>query len=310
MARRVVVIVNPSAGQSDSTLPARITDVLRAPGLEVAVAVARHADDIAALTDAAVRDRCSTVVAAGGDGTVSGVASRIAATNVVLGVLPCGTLNHFAKDLNIPLELEGAAAVIAGGHAARVDVGEVNGRYFVNNSSLGLYPSVVLERRQQQLQGRGKWGALLIASLKVWRRYPRMLVVLKTDNGLELVRTPLVFIGNNAYSLSGFDIAARRSLNEGRLSVHVATNSRRVTLVWLFARAAAVGLDDASAGLELLMTSEVEIRSGARRLRVALDGEITMMPTPLRYRSRPGLLRVLVPADGAKPRAQDPERSA
>lgn len=276
-------------------LPARIADVLRARGLEVTVTVARNAAEIAALTDAAVGDHCSAVVAAGGDGTVNGVASRVVGTEIVLGVLPFGTLNHFARDLNIPLALEEAAAVIAEGHDTRVDVGEVNGRYFVNNSSLGLYPSVVLERRQQQLHGRGKWAALFIASLKVWRRYPRVAVVLKTDSGRSLVRTPLVFIGNNAYTLSGFDIAARRSLSEGQLSVHVATNSRRMTLVWLFARAAVVGLDSSAAGLDLLMTSEVEIRSGARRLRVALDGEIAMIETPLRYRSRPGALRVSVP---------------
>ena len=80
------------------------------------------------------------VVAAGGDGTINAVAAAIVDADKALGVLPFGTMNHFAKDLNIPLDFDGAIETIVAGHVTRVDVGDVNGRIFVNNSSLGLYP--------------------------------------------------------------------------------------------------------------------------------------------------------------------------
>src|SRR5476649_731552 len=108
------------------------------------------------------------VVAGGGDGTINAVASVLAGSSVALGVLPLGTLNHFAKDLNIPLDLDQAIATIARGTTAQVDVGDVNGRIFVNNSSLGLYPHIVRARDQQQRRlGRGKWTRLAGHS---WRR--------------------------------------------------------------------------------------------------------------------------------------------
>ena len=89
-------------------------------------------------------------MAAGGDGTINSVASAVVGSEKSLGVLPFGTMNHFAKDLHIPLDLEGAVNTIVAGHKTKVDVGEVNGRIFLNNSSLGLYPSIVRERQKQR----------------------------------------------------------------------------------------------------------------------------------------------------------------
>src|SRR5205085_3689399 len=113
----------------------------------------------------------------GGDGTQSAIASRLAGTQLVHGVLPLGTLNHFAKDLGIPLQLDEAVRTLAEGRVLEVDVGEVNGRVFINNSSLGLYPEIVRERELQQMRlGKSKWRALASASLHATEGRPAMAV--------------------------------------------------------------------------------------------------------------------------------------
>src|SRR5581483_6186931 len=119
------------------------------------------------------RDKPPVIVAAGGDGTLNAVASALVGTDIALGVLPMGTLNHFAKDLKIPLDVAHAARAIAEGHTKTVDVGVVNGRIFVNNSSLGLYPHIVRARElKQHRPGWGKWTALVWATWLVLRRSP------------------------------------------------------------------------------------------------------------------------------------------
>ena len=153
--------------------------------------------------------RPGVIVAGGGDGTVSTVAAALVDTDICLGVLPLGTLNHFAKDLGLPLDLEAAVRCIATGVTSRVDVGEVNGRVFVNNSSLGLYPDIVRDREQQQKRfGRGKWHALLRASIAALRRYPFLQVSLAVEGRERAYRTPFVFIGNNAYRMEGLTMAS------------------------------------------------------------------------------------------------------
>src|SRR6185369_7316778 len=175
LAKPVRVILNTASGSNVS--PAEwLQDMerkFRECGMNARIERADSGEQIMAAAALGVAQGARCVVAAGGDGTISAVASCLAGTGVPLGVLPLGTLNHFAKDLGIPLELDAAITTIAEGRARVVDVGEVNGRLFVNNSSLGLYPDIVLDReRQRQRLGRGKWRALLAACVHVGRRYP------------------------------------------------------------------------------------------------------------------------------------------
>ncbi len=238
------------------------------------------------------------VVAGGGDGTINAVASVMVDTKVAFGVLPLGTLNHFAKDLGIPLALEAAVRNVAEGRRASVDVGEVNERIFLNNSSLGLYPDMVRDREKQQSRlGRGKWLAALWASLAVLRRYPFLSVrVAVGDTALaQARRTPFVFIGNNAYTMEGFDIGARARLDAGTLSLYVAQHPGRLALL-RFAVLALCGRLAQERDFDVLLAEKMDITTHRKRLRVATDGEVTVMATPLRYRTRPGALTVIVPA--------------
>jgi diacylglycerol kinase family enzyme len=195
----ITCIVNGAAG-SNRARPAsdRLVGLFAQHGAQARLVVARDGDDIAALARRAVEENSRPIVAAGGDGTMNGVAAALLGTETALGVLPLGTLNHFARDLNIPMDLEAAVANVFAGRVVRVDVGEVNGRPFLNNSSLGLYPSIVREREDEQRKGHGKWVAFAEAVVFAIRHYSPLYVNLRTARQNQIAdRTPFIFVGNN-----------------------------------------------------------------------------------------------------------------
>jgi YegS/Rv2252/BmrU family lipid kinase len=296
-ARKIIALLNARSGAGhDDALPAQVRDLIGRGGAEVDVRPMAEGANVADMVAKAKAERPDILVAAGGDGTVSTVAGALVDSDVVLGVLPLGTLNHFAKDLGIPLDLDAAARTIVAGRIARVDVGEVNGRVFVNNSSLGLYPEIVRDReRQQRRLGRGKWPALAWATLAALRRHAFLSVTLRIDGVERVRRTPFVFIGNNQYQMEGFSIGARAgSLCDGLLSVYLTQRPGRLRLLALALRALFGRLRQAR-DFEALTATDFVIESRHRTLRVATDGEITEMTTPLRYRTRPACLQVAVP---------------
>jgi diacylglycerol kinase family enzyme len=292
----VPVIVNTAAGGDKpqewlATLQAKC----RERGLGAQVLQVDGGQQLLAAADDAVKQGARLVIAGGGDGTVSAVASRLVDTEAALGVLPLGTLNHFAKDLGIPLELDAAIDAIARGREVRVDVAEVNGHVFINNSSLGLYPDIVLDReRQRRRLGRGKWTALLSAAVHAARRYPVLSVRIGV-NGEQLDRrSAFVFIGNNQYNMEGFEIGERAHLSGGELSLYMTQRTGRFGLLRLALRALTGRLRQAR-DFDMLTATELVVRTPQRQLRVATDGEVRLLQVPLNYRIRPGALRVMVP---------------
>jgi diacylglycerol kinase family enzyme len=234
------------------------------------------------------------VVVGGGDGTVGSAAGLLAGTDVPLGVLPLGTLNHFAKDLGMPLEVERACAAIAAGRTRRVDVAEVNGRVFVNNSAVGLYPYMVIDReRRQDHSGLGKWPAMTLAFLRAVRHFPRRRLRVCVEGWTRPYRTPCLFVGNNAYDMSLLSMR-RQQLDGGQLWLFVAGHQDRLAFMWLAARIAVGGLER-EGNFETVSTPRAEILSRASRLHVSTDGEVQRLQPPLRYRSRPADLVVFAP---------------
>lgn len=296
-ANKIAVIINAGAGCGyASDWVEQLAASFSRAGLDAAITLAASGEDMIATATQAVEDGAPIIVAGGGDGTINAVASVVVGSGVRFGVLPLGTLNHFAKDLGIPLELEAAIANVASGTPVKVDVGEVNGRIFLNNSSLGLYPDIVRDREKQQRRlGRGKWLAFSWALVAALRRYPFLNVQLKLNDKVHARRTPFVFIGNNEYLMEGLNIGERERLNGGRLSLYVAQRPGRLGLLRLALRALFGRLSQAS-DFDVLTTTEMEIATRHRRLRVATDGEVTVMNTPLQYRLRAAALDVIVPA--------------
>ncbi len=293
---RIAVIVNDSAGAGhDDARAEGVRTQFASHGVHATVTLADGGQAVIAAARAALAGGAPVVVAGGGDGTINAVASVLAGTGVAFGVLPMGTLNHFAKDLGIPLALEEAVATVVHGARKRIDVGEVNGRIFINNSSLGLYPDIVRDReRQQRRLGRGKWLAACWATVGALKRYPFLTVRLRLDEAERVRSTPFVFIGNNEYTMEGFNIGERAAIDRGRLSLYVAQRPGRLGLMRLAWRALFGHLAQ-ERDFDVLSAASIEIETGRKRLRVATDGEVTVMLTPLRYRIRPAALSVIVP---------------
>ncbi|MEO7009675.1 MAG: diacylglycerol kinase family protein, partial [Caldimonas sp.] len=162
MNRSICVIVNAGSGAGhDPSLVERLRALFERAGAHAEIALARGGAELATCIETAIAQHPAVIVAGGGDGTISSVGAALVDSAIALGVLPLGTLNHFARDAGVSLDLERAVDAIVNGRPTPVDVGEVNGRIFLNNSSLGLYPDIVRDReRQQKRLGRGKWPAL------------------------------------------------------------------------------------------------------------------------------------------------------
>ena len=292
---KIEVIVNSNSGPGhEENIEQRLKQAFEAAAVTARITCARSGSEVVKLAQRAARSDADTIVAGGGDGTVSAIAAALVNTDKALGILPFGTMNHFGKDLGIPLDLNGAIETIVAGHQSRVDLGEVNGHTFINNSSLGLYPSMVRERERQQRLGRGKWPAFVWAALSVLRRYPFLNVRVGVE-GQELIsRTPFVFIGNNEYEMETLNVGSRACLDKGRLSLYMTNRTGRLGLIRLALRALFGGLRQEKDFLSLC-TKEIWIGTRHKRLRVALDGEVTVLKPPLHYRVRPKALRVLTP---------------
>jgi diacylglycerol kinase family enzyme len=238
----------------------------------------------------------AVIVAAGGDGTQSAIAAALVGTRTPMGVLPMGTLNHFAKDLGIPLELPDAARVIATGQPRAIDVASVNDRVFVNNSSIGLYPMVVRHRDQvQERLGHGKWYAMFLAIVAVFRRFPLVRVRVRVDGEDWHRTTPFVFVGNNQYEIESFNLGGRTSLEKGDLCVYFANRTGRLGMLRLALRAL-VGRLRQDSDFNALCATEVVIDTHRPRISVAFDGEVETLTPPLTYRIRPRALNVVLPA--------------
>lgn len=290
------VLVNAaSGGGHDEGIAARIEAQFRAAGAQADIRLA-GSGDLAELAGKMVAARPERLVAAGGDGTISAVASALAGSGVPLGVLPLGTLNHFARDLGIPDDPGAAVRVALDGRVRDVDVGEVNGRVFINNSSIGLYPAMVRRREKQRRRlGRSKWQAMLWAAHNVLRVHPFLHLRLDLGGSEHRRKTPFVFIGNNVYRMQGFDIGVRERLDAGVLSLYLAHRRGRLGLLLLALRAL-LGRLYAGNDFEAGTTTRLRIDSRRhKRLLVATDGEIQAMELPLEYRIRPRALKVVVP---------------
>jgi diacylglycerol kinase family enzyme len=299
---RFDVLVNGGAGSVDAAEEERevaaIAAAFAAAGARAEVRVVepeRMQDEVRACWEGP--DRPRAVVVAGGDGTVSCGAGAAAGTDIVLGALPLGTFNHFAKDIDLPAELGAAVAALVTGEVRAIDAAEVNGRVFVNNSVLGLYPDLVAVRdRIRHQRGWGKVRAVPVALITVLRRFPLHRLDLRGP-GYERrrVRTPLVFVGNGVFGNESGGAPRRGDLADGSLGVAVSRAKSRWGLVRSAFRALARGAD-ADDDIDTVALTELTVDLHVRHARVAVDGEICWMESPLRYRIRPKALHVLAPA--------------
>ncbi|MEO5718862.1 MAG: diacylglycerol kinase family protein [Chthoniobacterales bacterium] len=297
MANSIEVILNAGSGSHEAQDSREILEkVFRESGRSFGISVA-PGNEIGRLAKEKAKSGCEILVAGGGDGTICGVAEAAREHGQTLGVLPLGTFNYFAKNLGIPLDLEEAARVILEGEPVRASVLDLDGRLVLNNSSIGIHPAVLLQRRKLYRRwGRNQLNAYLSVVLTASQPPPRLRVRLATKEGEVVRETPLVMICSNAFQMEAFALAGTECLAEGKFALYVARMAGRATIFRLGLRALfrrlRPGID-----YEVICASDVTIETSRRRLRAAVDGELEVLQSPMRFRVAPRQLCVLVPPE-------------
>lgn len=293
---KVRVIVNRGGGSFSEDVAESLPGLFADRGVEADVRLVAPDGLGRAFEEAASAEGVDSVVAAGGDGTVSAAAAAMADSKRPLGVLPLGTLNHFARDAGLPADLREAVAAVAAGRPRAVDVAEVNGIVFVNNSAVGLYPLMVVQREEQQRTlGRSKRLAMLVASLRALSRFSRHRLAIRIAGTEAPIETPLLFVGNNRYETRLLTLGRREAIDRGELCLYAPLARSRLYFIGLALRGLFGRLDQVRDFVSLDGFEEVEVNSRRSILAVSTDGETRMIETPLRYRVRPGALQLLVP---------------
>jgi diacylglycerol kinase family enzyme len=292
----IEVIINAAGGSFvDGQTYSAVKAAFSRAGVDARVRLAHNGSEILSHAIEAAEAGAEVIVGGGGDGTLATVASVAASKGIAFGMLPLGTRNHFSRDLGIPQDIEGAVAVIARGHTHKIDLGEVNGRIFINNSSIGLYPRIVRRRVvQQERLGRGKWYAALLAAFRALRRSPFYYVRFSLGGRSFLRKVPFVFVGNNLYEMDLYNIGSRLNIDRGVLCVYFVHRGGRLGVLKLLFRTL-IGRLKQWRDFEEIETESITINTRKQKIMVALDGEVVIMETPLEYRSLPGALTVIVP---------------
>ena len=246
----------------------------------------------------AVREGFRIIVAAGGDGSVAGVAHALAGTEAALAVLPLGTFNYFARGLKMPEDPEAAARAILSGTPHRISVGTLNGRVFLNNVSIGLYPAI-LEEREATYARFGRYRILAhLASLRTILRFqhPHRMEIVQDDTR-HRIRTPMVFVARSAYQLDQFGLEGGEAISDDRFVVFLAHQQTRLAFLRLAWRLIRRRVDH---GRDVILSTPRSIAitvRGRRRMAVALDGEKLRMRLPLTIALADDVLRVILPPD-------------
>lgn len=284
----IPAFVNPAAGNVDE-----VDRVLRKAGCFDIRPV--PPDQVTQAVDAAIAEGATRVAAVGGDGTVSAAAAAVAGTEVELVVIPAGTFNHFARDHHVPTDLDDACTIAESGRIERVDVGWVNGRLFLNTSSVGVYANYL--RVRERLEPRfGYWVASAVAMVRTFVRVRPFNLRFESDVLHRPYETPLVFIGVGERELKLPKLGGRVERGRSGLHVMIVRGRRRARLVALAFAAAARGTGALSRTPHLDSFHVDRCTIEQRHSTVAVDGEVVNMNSPLNYEIGRGALKLVVPS--------------
>ncbi len=291
----MIVVLNRGAGQHRDDAQLQIAEFFRSHGITARLLVARHGGEIASFAQEALRSDSEVIIAAGGDGTIDAIASALAGTGKILGVLPLGTFNLFAKRFGIPLDLKAAVQTVVNGRVAEINIGEVNGRTFLSRSSVGLYP-LALRHREKMFRrfGRSRLIALLSGATALMRWGNIMTIRLTTNNGEQLLRSRFVFVCNNPEELDYFHLRGRECIDAHNLAIYLPKPLSPAGILRLGFRMLR-RMAEETHDFEMICVREAHLEIEPSVVPVSRDGEVEMMAVPLQYRLRVGALRVRVP---------------
>lgn len=304
----VFVVLNSGSGHGDKNqAEADIHRVLSEAGRPHQVLRVEKPRDLPRIAAAAVAHAQSSdgiVVAAGGDGTLNAVAQQVLPSGLRFGVVPQGTFNYFGRAHGIPADAEAATRALLEAVPQPAQVGLVNDRVFLVNASFGLYPKVLEERETYKQQfGRNRFVALWSSAMALLRDHRRWVVQIEHDGQTRVLRTSTLFIGNNPLQLDQVGIAEADAVRHGQLAAIALRPMSRMAMFGLLLRGAVGRLGEAE-NVETFpfqrMTVSLRLPRG-RRVKVAMDGEVTQLRLPLEFRVAPQRLRLLIPRQKSAP---------
>ena len=302
-AAPLIFIINAASGSSDGDAKrVVIEDALRAAGRQGDVRFVRPdalAQEARAAAATALATR-SAVVAVGGDGTINAVAQAAHAAGSAMGVVPLGTFNYVARTHGIPTEPAEAAQMLMHAVPVPVQVGTVNGHVFLVNASLGLYPALLEDRETYKARfGRSRWVAMGAACMTLLRGHRQLRLLIEEGGVVREVRTPTLFVGNNRLQLEqvGLDLSAHpaRVLDDGRIAAVMLKPIGTPTMAWLMLRGAMGSLGEADS-VDSFAFQRMVVQPRRRKIKVAFDGEIARMRTPIEFRVAAQPLFLLKPS--------------
>ncbi|MEL0169304.1 MAG: diacylglycerol kinase family protein [Pseudomonadaceae bacterium] len=297
------IVLNSRSGSQDSdAVRATIKRVMTEAGRHFTLFEAADGSDLDRMTTAALeaaRQHQGAVVAAGGDGTLNAVSNRVLGTGIAFGILPQGTFNYFGRSYGIPQDTELACRCLLDAVIEPVQVGLLNGKAFLVNASLGLYPTLLEDRETwKQRYGRGRLVAFWAALATLLRAHRQFKVQLETTGQLRHLRTQTIVVGNNALQLEHLGIHERGALQDNQLIAMTAKPMGTLALYALVLRGLLSRLGDAEQ-VSSFAFQRMRVRLGnrGRKVKVALDGEVSWMYSPLLFQVAEQRLPLLVPRD-------------
>ncbi len=297
----LTLIINTCAGHRglfQQSLPDQLAQVFEKHGFEVNTAIICNPDDIGPIVQKALaeyRTRQGMIVGAGGDGTLNSIAQRLLHSNVPLGIIPLGTFNYVARVLGIPLDPLAAADIAMKGVARWVHVGRVNQYIYLNNASLGLYPTLIEQRENDKHRfGRFKAVALVSGLAVLMKEHQTMKLQMQIDGHPEWIETPVVFFGNNQLQLQDMHLELANCAAQGKLAAVAVQGMTPLNTLKLIAKMQ-LGTFEQSPEVIRYCADTIIIKSASRHLKVAIDGEIVQMTTPLRFQVVREGIKIMVP---------------
>jgi diacylglycerol kinase family enzyme len=301
-ASPLLFIINAASGRNDpDTTRHTIEEALRAAGRTGELLSARPEElaHVATQAAAAATARCTAVIAVGGDGTINSVAQAAHAEGCVMGVLPQGTFNYFARTHGIPTDAAGAAEALLRSVPVPVQVGLINDRVFLVNASLGLYPEMLQDREAYKVRfGRSRLVAFGSALVTLLARHRHLRLSIELGASARNVTTPTLFVGNNRLQLERVGLQEAPALDEGCIAAVMLRPVGTLSMLALLFRGAVGTLGEASTVESFKfhrMVVTPRLALGRRMVKVAYDGEVTWMRVPLEFRVSPKPLYLLKP---------------
>ncbi|MBC7752577.1 MAG: NAD(+)/NADH kinase [Candidatus Saccharibacteria bacterium] len=297
----ISIIINSAAGHRTPDAEP-IQDVLKRyftqQGCDVELHIVEQFYALSQLTQKIIarhQDKKGIIVIAGGDGTLNSVAQILMHGKIPMGIIPLGTFNYVARALRIPLDPLEAAHAVLHGQEHTIHVGCVNQYIYLNNASIGLYPRLIEQREFDNHRfGRFRFVAKISGFAVLMREHQKLKLKLIVDGQVKPIESPLVFFGNNQLQLHDYKLGLAECAAQGKLAVVAITEVSKIQILKLIARLQ-LGTFEKAPEVTVFCADAIRIESKARQMKVAIDGEVIYMQTPLHFSVARCALTVIVP---------------